>query len=376
MDHLSPLLKSVFPDSKIAAGISCGRTKMSSLVKNVTGKESFQILCNKLKTRKFALIVDESTDRSCAKHLSLVVRYIDDDFSVRDDFFYLVKVSVADAQTLYEHIVNCFVSNSIPYKENMIGFASDGANVMMGEHNSVQSRLKTDIPFLFVVKCICHSFHLCASYACEKLPRYVEDLTRDVYNYFNSSPKRTVEFEQFQHFCNIKIHKILHPSQTRWLSVHMVVTRILEQYDALKLYFIDSVSNHDVLAAENILNKLNDPTCKLFLLFLDFSLPWFTKLNKEMQSEHPKIHVVYNRICSIIRTIFDCFIKPEYIKNTALENINFKDPSNYLPIERMYFGARVEKTLLETNITKEIVNFFKLRCFMCKVVAKYLPGSR
>jgi hypothetical protein len=77
------------------------------------------------------------------------------------------------------------------------------------------------------MKCICHSFHLCASYACQKLPRYIEDLTRDIYNYFGSSPKRISEFENFQNFCNIKIHKILHPSQTRWLSVLSVVSRIL-----------------------------------------------------------------------------------------------------------------------------------------------------
>jgi hypothetical protein len=33
------------------------------------------------------------------------------------------------------------------------------------------------------------SFHLCASYACEKLPHDVEKITREVYNYFAHSPK-------------------------------------------------------------------------------------------------------------------------------------------------------------------------------------------
>lgn len=42
---------------------------------------------------------------------------------------------------------------------------------MMGQHNFVASRLLEDIPHLYVVKCICHSFELCASYACTKLPR-------------------------------------------------------------------------------------------------------------------------------------------------------------------------------------------------------------
>ena len=38
------------------------------------------------------------------------------------------------------------------------------------EHNSVVSRLKEKIPSIFVMHCICHTAHLCASHACEKLP--------------------------------------------------------------------------------------------------------------------------------------------------------------------------------------------------------------
>lgn len=107
------------------------------------------------------------------------------------------------------------VDNEIPYKENMIGLASDGANSMMGDHNSLSSRLKTDIPNLFIMKCICHSFNLCASYACITLPRTVEQLARDVYNYFMSGPKRLSELKEFKDFAKVKPHKLLHPSQTR-----------------------------------------------------------------------------------------------------------------------------------------------------------------
>jgi hypothetical protein len=99
------------------------------------------------------------------------------------------------------------------------------------------------------MRCVCHSFHLSASYACQKIPRFVEDLTRNIYNYFSSNPKRISEFKHFQNFCEVKIHKILHLSQTRWLSVHFVVSRNLEQYGALQLFFTDAVSRNDVLAA-------------------------------------------------------------------------------------------------------------------------------
>ncbi|XP_023221188.1 uncharacterized protein LOC111622947, partial [Centruroides sculpturatus] len=245
---------------------------------------------------------------------------------------------------------------------NLIGFASDGANVMMGSHHSLMTLLKNDIPNLYIIKCICHSFHLCASYACHKLPRYVEDLCRDIYNYFNSSPKRVCEFSQFQQFCNIKTHKILHPSQTRWLSVHGVVIRILEQYAALKLYFTDAVNSNDVLAANNILQKLNDPVSKLFLEFLDYVLPLFNILNIEMQSESPKLHVLYDNVCLVLKTIYDCFLQRNYITTTSIENIDFKNPRNYLAIENMYFGAKVVASMTRLNLTDEQIKFFRLRC--------------
>lgn len=325
MDHLPKLIEKICPDSKIAKEIKCARTKTQAIVENIIGKESFKQLCSDLKEKKFSLIIDESTDLSTTKHMCLVVRYLKDN-RIRDSFLTLIEVSAATASVLYEHIVNFFNEHEIPYKENMIGFAADGANVMMGANNSVMVLLKRDIPHLFVMKCICHSYHLVASYACEKLPRFVEDFVRDLYNYFSSSPKRVAAYKDFQTFCNVKMHRLLHPSQTRWLSVHAAVKRVLEQYSALRLFFIDATQNNDLLAAENILQKMNDPVTRLFLQFLDFALQLFNNLNREMQAEQPRIHVLYAEITKTVRTLFDCFLKREYILSTSIENIDFENP--------------------------------------------------
>lgn len=361
MDHLVKIVTKICPDSKIAQGLACGRTKTTSIVKYVLGDQGFNTLLQHLRNVKFSLIVDESTDRKCEKDLCMVVRSYRDN-SIKDDFLGLIKLSAADALTLYNHIVEFFTSNEIPYKQNLIGFASDGANVLMGQQHSVMSLLKKDIPTLYVMKCICHSFHLCASYACQKFPRFIEDLTRDIYNYFSSSPKRTSHFIEFQQFCDVKAHKILHPAQTRWLSVHSAISRILEQYGALQLYFTDAVSQNDLLVAENILTKLKDPTTKLFLQFLDFILPFFTNLNKEMQSESPKIHMIYKNVSKILRSIFDCFLKRNYISSTRLENIQYKNPEYFLAVEDIYLGGNVMKTISESTISQDQLNFFRLRC--------------
>lgn len=381
MDHLPQLCASAFPDSKIAKGLACARTKTTAVINNIIGDENFRGICENLRTKKFSIIIDESTDISTQKHLCIVVRYVVED-SVKDNFFKLIKVEDAKALSIYNLLIENFTKYEIPYKENLIGFASDGANVMFGAHQSVMKLLKNDIPGLFVMKCICHSFHLCASNACHKLPMHLEDLARDIHNYFNSSPKRKFEYIEFQNFCNVKIHNLLHPSQTRWLSLESVVKRILEQYEPLKLYFIDIVSSkNDVLLAENILQKLQDIQNKLYFQFLEYVLPFFNQLNREMQSESPKIHNLFEKVTTVLRTIFDCFLKRDYIVTTPIANIDFKNPRNFLPLENMYFGANVVATLSKSqNILPLQIENFKLRCLdfyieACSQITSRFPLS-
>lgn len=377
-DHLVKLLPKICKDSKIAKGIVSGRTKTQGVVKNVIGNQHMISICNNLRQQKFSLIVDESTDISSIKHLCLVVRYANQQNKIEDHFFTLIPLLSSDATTLYNKIIAEFKKYEIPYKENLIGFASDGANVMMGGQHSLMIMLKNDIPSLFTMKCICHSFHLCASYACMKIPNTVESLIRDIYNFFSSSPKRQLEFREFQKFCNIKIHKMLHPAQTRWLSMHMAVSRILEQYEALRLYFTDAVANNDALASQSILEKLNEGVTKLFLQFLDFILPVFNNLNKDMQAESPRIHILYKNVCSALRTIYDCFLKRDYILRNSIEDIDFKNPRNWMAIEDCYFGANVNNTIAHKQFSNAQLLFFRQRCLdffveACSQIAQRFP---
>lgn len=184
--------------------------------------------------------------------------------NIADCFLSLLPVESAQVEALFQQIIKFFDENNIPFFKNLIGFAADGASNMMGRHNSVSSRFLATNADIFILKCICHSFALCPSNACEKLPNFVEVTSRDIYNYFSNSPKRISEFKAFQDFCNLKAHKILHPCQIRWLSVLSVVKRILEQYNALVLFFTDACfNNRGDIHANNILESLNNPTYKL-----------------------------------------------------------------------------------------------------------------
>lgn len=189
---------------------------------NVTGKVAHEKLLDQLRNEKFSLIADESTDRSTTKHMALVA-WTAVNFTIADNFLCLLRVSDCTAVALHRTCKDFFEKENIPYKQNMIGFACDGANNMSGENLSLAALFAKDIPNLFIMKCICHAFHLCASYVCKELPRGVDDFARDVCSYLKNSPKRLDDYKYFQIYLNIKPQKLLHPSQTRWLSLLPVV---------------------------------------------------------------------------------------------------------------------------------------------------------
>lgn len=291
-------------------------------------------------------MTDESTDISTDKASCIVVRYFNKDSGrIVSSFFDLVNlfqanVETATANVIFDAIMNSFVIHDIPIN-NIVGFGSDGCNTMMGDHNSVKSRFMEACPGIHITKCICHSLHLVASEACKSLPRHVEDMARDIFNFFKNSAKRKSVFKGYQVFLNLNIHRLLHPSQTRWLSLHPVVRRILEQWSALRLFFVDMVANEKIASGDRILRNLMDNQTKLFFLFLDWILPKFNFLNASFQTEKTVVTKVHIRMCETMREILASFLKSEYIASTNLNSVVPHSAANQLPDESLYFGIEV-----------------------------------
>lgn len=183
----------------------------------------------------FSIILNETTDISTTKSLVIVVRYYKDGY-ICDRFLGLIKIIIGSAENLFYAIFNFFAENNINI-ENLIGFAADNASVMQGNKSGLRAKFREIIPHIFVLGCSCHSFNLCASAACSKLPSSVEKLCRDICNYFSNSSVRLANLKECQIFVHLEPHKMLKLSQTRWLSLQTVVNRILEQWSALKLFF-------------------------------------------------------------------------------------------------------------------------------------------
>lgn len=175
----------MFPDSKIAKEMHIKRTKFNDTMK-MLGRAVNEDLAVKLRITKFSIIIDETTDISSMKCLAVLVMYFDTVthsihvrlLDVLD--IYENETTGSRGENLYKLIIKCLEDHMIPI-HNLLGLAADGAANIMGEHNSLCSKLRAEVPAITIFKCICHSIHLCASEAAKCLPRQCEDIIRNLH---------------------------------------------------------------------------------------------------------------------------------------------------------------------------------------------------
>ncbi|XP_018563337.1 uncharacterized protein LOC111692190 [Anoplophora glabripennis] len=350
MDTLPSLLKKIFPDSKIAQKLNIKRFKSTNIMCESLGKSFLDNLYDALRKPGvfFSIILDETTDISIKKQCAFSVIYFDTDRNViKNSFFDLFETKGSTAVELYDALRNNLISKAIPLT-NLVGFSSDTTNVMVGEHSSLFSNLKKDFPHIVCVKCSCHMAHLAASKACLKLPKHVEDLLRNIGSHFNRSSLRRKKFEEFQIFFHVKIHKILSPSITRWLSIKSCVDRVLEQYQPLIAYFRESLFEDPSYITESMLEALSNSFTIIYLEFMSYVLGLMTDFNLLFQSEKSLLYKVKPETENLLRNLCANFIDISVIRKTSdIFKLSHINPTNFLPLEKIYLGILASESLKE-----------------------------
>lgn len=331
------------------------------LVKNVIALRETEKIVDILQTRKFSILIDESTDISDIKIMCVLVQFLSKENEIKTQLLDLIALKATDcsAKNLFQSFKELLNNKKIPIN-NIIGMASDNASVMMHYHyigckNSFFSRLQSEVPNVIMLNCICHSSAIIASKAYEKLPETCENLIRNMATYISGSAKRCAILTEFQEFFDVEKRKILKLSNTRGLILHNCVIRILDNWEVLKHYFILAV-NED-RSAEIILDQLNNNSIKAYLLFLKYALIFFNTFNALFQSRKILIHKLFNTSQQIIQQIGQNFIIPEALKDTV--DLNIDNENIIQHVNDIYVGPECENFLV--TLSDDCVQEIKLK---------------
>ncbi|XP_067129395.1 uncharacterized protein [Centruroides vittatus] len=155
VDHLTDLVKNEFPSSSSSSmaiyikSLKMHRSKCSAIIKNVIAPALLQELIEDIKNHIFSLIIDESTDISCVKHLCLCIRYYNSkDNRIVSQFLGLIPVTVTTAEALHDAVTH-FLSDVGIDIQKCFAIATDGASNLCGINNSLYTRMKKDNPNIY-----------------------------------------------------------------------------------------------------------------------------------------------------------------------------------------------------------------------------------
>ena len=189
----------------------------------------------------FSVIADEATDTYNYEQLSIVLRFVDAEKNVQEEFvgFSECKSGVT-GEALPDNIVENLASTCQLNMQKLCGQAYDGAGAMAGKTRGVAARIMASYPKAVYTHCSSHVLNLCVVRSAN-IPdvRNMMDIASSVAAFFNNSPKRQLALQQHitdlhqEHSELPKRKKLKDLCRTRWVERHDAFEAFTELYEAV-----------------------------------------------------------------------------------------------------------------------------------------------
>lgn len=342
-------------------GVGLHSRKTAVKIVDFIAKDIRQNIFNKIiqKELKVCLIIDEASTISSKPVVILYLR-VEDAVTPPNIFIGLVELEKQNAETIFNAVMQCLFANgfSKTYLENnLVGFCSDGASVMLGRKSGVSTLILDQFPNIIIWHCLNHRLQLVLDDCiCEiKQINHFKIFIDKIYVIFHQSNKNQIELSNISEQLEIDIIKIGRVLGPRWAACSLRSTlAVWRAYPALHTFF--SSNKQYAGMAKRLENKyfLQD-----LALMIDV-LSEISLLSNGLQARNLDILKAENLITRTIRAfqmlendkgIYEKKVE-EVIGSESFQNINF--------VENLKFPAIPRQKLLQN-----IVVHMKKRLMEC-----------
>ncbi|KAL0861645.1 hypothetical protein ABMA27_009139 [Loxostege sticticalis] len=187
------------------------------------------------------------------------------------------------------------------------------------------------------------------------VPKYI----RETYNWFSHSPKRECFWWDIYETinCGEQPLKILRSSDTRWLSVEQTVTRILSQWEELKLHF--SLNKYNCFTAELLHSMYEDERNRLYLCYLRSILNDVQIGVKSFESEDSNPVALLNTLMTLLRSVCNRVLMPT-AATTDKDYLSIQIEAHLNPVP--YLGYLFELQVQKNTLPNDVINAVRKRC--------------
>ena len=164
---------------------------------------------------------------------------------------------------------------------------------MVGNNNSVWTRVKEASPNCIQMRCVCHSLALCVQSAFDVLPASIGFMLAEIPKWFRKSTIRRDSFKKLFDIMNPNDERMgtaspfQQASTTRWLARGKVLGNILANWEELKAYFMCAEGSSGMDAkfkCRMIRDMLMDPMMHCYLHCITPIIQEFERVNSCFQA--------------------------------------------------------------------------------------------